>query len=171
VDDGLTDLLPGLELRPAAAADREFLVALYATTREDELRAVPWSEAEKLAFVRMQFEAQDASYRQGYPGARFLVVGAAAEPIGRLYLAHGAEELRVMDLTLLPARRGKGIGSALMAWVLRQADHDRIPVTLHVEPWNPARRLYERLGFRPVEERGLYLFMRRPPPDQLKTAS
>jgi GNAT superfamily N-acetyltransferase len=171
VVDDLTALPSGIELRPTTAADREFLVALYGNTRADELRVVPWSEAEKDAFVRMQFDAQDAFYRQRYPDARFLIVLAVGEPIGRLYLARLVDELRVIDIALLPARRGEGTGSALMAWVLRQADRDGVPVTLHVEPWNPARRVYERLGFRLVEERGVYLFMRRPPRDQLKTAS
>jgi ribosomal protein S18 acetylase RimI-like enzyme len=171
VVDDLTALPPGIELRPAAAADREFLVALYASTRADELSVVPWSDAEKDAFVRMQFDAQDASYRQNHPAAEFLIVLAAREPIGRLYLARLVDELRVIDLALLPAWRGAGIGSALMAGVLRQADRDGVSVTLHVELRNRARRLYERLGFRSVEEGGVYLFMRRPPRDQLKTAS
>jgi GNAT superfamily N-acetyltransferase len=171
VADDLTTLPPGIDLRPAVAADREFLESVYGSTRADELRVVPWSAAERDAFVRMQFDAQDVSYRQSYPDARFLIVLAAGEPIGRLYLARLADELRVIDVALLPEWRGLGTGSALMAWVLGQADVAGIPVTLHVEPGNPARRLYERLGFRPVEERGVALFMRRPARDQLNTAS
>lgn len=170
-DDLTAALPPGIELRPATAADREFLLALYGSTRADELSVVPWSDAQKDAFVRMQFEAQDASYHQSHPDARFLVVVAGADPIGRLYLARLVDELRIIDIALVPAWRGRGVGSALMAWVLRQADRDGLPVTLHVEQWNPARRLYERLGFRLVEDLGIYLFMRRPARDQLKTAS
>jgi len=171
VADDLIGLPTGITIRPAVAADREFLLNLYAGTRADELSTVPWTEAEKTAFVTMQFEAQDASYRQAYPDGRFHVVVADGEPIGRLYLGRPPGELRVIDVTLVPARRGMGTGSALMAWVLTQADRDGLSVTLHVEPWNPAKRLYERLGFESLEQRGIYEFMRRPPHRQLKTAS
>ncbi len=169
--DDLTQLPSGIALRPATAADRAFLVALYGTTRADELSVVPWTDAEKAAFIEMQFHAQDVAYRQSYPDGQFLVVLAAGEPIGRLCLARLDDELRVIDVALVPTRRGKGTGSALMAWVLAQADRDGVAVTLHVEPWNPAKRLYERLGFESLEQRGIYEFMRRPPRPQLKTAS
>lgn len=169
--DDLGSLPPGIELRPATSQDRDLLLALYGSTRVDELSVVSWGDAEKAAFVRMQFEAQDASYRQSYPNGRFLVVLVAGVPVGRLYFARLASELRLVDLTLLPARRGRGTGSTLMAWLLALADRDDLPVTLHVEPWNPARRLYERIGFRSLEQRGIYEFMRREPRCQLKTAS
>ena len=169
--DDLRQLPPGIALRPTTPADREFLLELYGSTRTDELGAVPWAEAAKVGFVTMQFEAQDASYRQAYPDGQFLVVLAAGEPIGRLYLVRLVGELRVIDITLVPARRAKGTGSALMTWVLAQADREALPVTLHVEPWSPAKRLYDRLGFETVEQRGIYEFMRRPPQRQLKTAS
>ena len=171
MDDGLTDLPPGIELRPVVASDRGFLLALYATTRADELSVVPWTEAERAAFVEMQFEAQDVSYRQSYPDGRFLVVLSAGERIGRLYLARLADEIRVMEITIAPARRGQGIGSALMASVLAEADRDGLAVSLHVEPWNPAKRLYERLGFETQGVQEVYESMRRRPRRQLKTAS
>ncbi len=171
MDDGLTDLPPGISLRQATHADRAFLMELYGTTRADELALVPWTEAEQAAFVRMQFDAQAAAYREAYPNGRFLVVEAGGEAIGRLILVRLEDGLRVADITLSPDRRGAGIGSALMAWILAGADLEGLAVTLHVEPWNPALRLYERLGFAVEEERGIYLYLRRPPRGQLKTAS
>ena len=159
--NGLSSAISGVDLRPATPDDREFLLALYRTTREDELALTDWSELEKVAFVDMQFRAQDSHYRQVYPDGRFLVVTLDREPIGRLYLVELADELRVIDIALVPSHRGQGIGSSLLANVTAEADTAALPVRLHVEPWNPAKRLYERLGFRTIEVRGMYELMER----------
>jgi ribosomal protein S18 acetylase RimI-like enzyme len=170
-DDALSKLPTGIELRQVTAADRDFLRELYASTRAAELALVPWTEAEKAAFVAMQFDAQDAAYRHGYAEADFLIVLDRGQPIGRLYVGRLPGELRIIDVTLMPAHRGHGIGTALMHSVVEQADREGLAATLHVEPWNPAKWLYERLGFQIVELRGVYEFMRRPAAAQLKTAS
>jgi ribosomal protein S18 acetylase RimI-like enzyme len=167
----LSDRVAGLALRPATHEDRDFLRELYATTRADELAPVPWTEAEKATFVASQFDAQDAAYHGAYPSGEFLVVLERGRPIGRLYVGRLAGELRIIDVTLLPSHRGQGIGTALMRWVIARAQTEGRDVTLHVEPWNPAKRLYEHLGFETVELRGIYEFMRRPARAQLNTAS
>ena len=161
--DGLSAQIARVELRAATEDDREFLVALFRTTREDELALTGWSELEKAAFIDMQFRAQDSHYREAYPDGRFLVVTRADEPVGRLYLARLPDELRVVDIALMPDHRGQGIGSSLLATVVAEADAAGLPIRLHVEPWNPAKRLYERLGFRTVELRGIYELMERAP--------
>ena len=156
------DPLAGVELRPVTDADRPFLLAVYASTRADELAVVPWTNDEKAAFLAMQFDAQDRSYHQNWPDGRFLVIELGGTPIGRLYLGRTAGEIVVVDIALLPEHRGRGIGSALLADALAEADSDGLQVTLHVEPWNPAKRLYERLGFEVREVRGIYEWMVRP---------
>jgi ribosomal protein S18 acetylase RimI-like enzyme len=161
VAHGLSGLPPGVTLRPIGADDRDFLLGLYATSRADELAPVPWSDDEKAAFVEQQFEAQARSYHDAYPDGDFLVVLVDGEPAGRLYLGRRPGELRVVDVLLLPAHRGRGLGTALLEAVIRVADRDGVGVTLHVEPWNPAKRLYERLGFESVEVTGIYELMRR----------
>jgi ribosomal protein S18 acetylase RimI-like enzyme len=163
VADGLTIRSPAIALRPATPDDQAFLLAVYGSTRADELSIVPWTDEEKSRFVEMQFEAQDAHYRQAYPDGRFLVVAADDVPIGRLYVATLAGEVRLIDIALLPAHRGAGIGTSLVVGVLREADAAGLPVRLHVEPWNPARRLYERLGFVLVETGPVYDLLERPP--------
>lgn len=160
----LGELPPGLTVRPSAPEDRSFLRDVYASTRADELAPVPWTEAEKLAFITEQFEAQDRAYRAAYADGRFLVVEDRDTPIGRLYLAKLADELRVVDIALLPEHRGRGIGTALIAAVIAEAESAGLAVRLHVEPWNPARRLYLRLGFQPGPVTGIYERMERPPP-------
>jgi ribosomal protein S18 acetylase RimI-like enzyme len=152
-----------IELRPATAADEAFLLAVYASTREEELAAVPWDPATKDAFLRMQFAAQDGHYRQQFPGATYDVVTVDGEPAGRLYVDRGDTEIRIVDIALLPEHRGRGLGTALLAPILEEGK----TVSIHVERGNPARRLYARLGFVEVEEQGVYLLLER----QVKTAS
>jgi ribosomal protein S18 acetylase RimI-like enzyme len=150
-------------LRPVRPDDADFLFRLYASTREEELRAVPWDAAQKDAFLRQQFGAQTAQYAQVYPAGDFRVIESSGRPAGRLYLQRGPEEVRIVDIALLPEHRGAGIGTALLRDVLAEADAAGRHVTIHVERVNPALHLYERLGFRPVEDRGIYLFMERRP--------
>jgi GNAT superfamily N-acetyltransferase len=148
-----------LTVRPEIDGDIPFLEALYGTTRADEMARVQWSEAEIRQFVGQQFRAQRTHYREHYPGAEFLVVEQEQQPIGRLYLHQTRSELRLMDILLLPQWRGQGLGRRLLAAVLGQAAAARLPVTLHVESFNPAMQWYLRLGFEQLEERGVYWFM------------
>jgi ribosomal protein S18 acetylase RimI-like enzyme len=149
-------------LRPIRDDDREFLFRVYAATREEELAPVPWTPEQKEAFLRMQFDAQHAYYQEHYAGADFDVVLADGEPVGRLYLARWTREHRIVDIAILPAHRNRGLGTELLRRILAEADGAGKPVSIHVEMHNPARRLYDRLGFVPLEERGVYLLMERP---------
>jgi len=146
----------GLSLRDERPEDEPFLIALYAATREAELARVPWTDAQKAEFLRSQFALQSAHYRTHYHDADFCIIEAEERPIGRLYVQRGAKEIRLMDIALLPNWRGRGIGGACLRAVLREAQAANLPVTLHVEPGNPARRLYLRTGFRRAAELGLY---------------
>jgi len=87
-----------------------------------------------------------------------------AGAIGRIYVDTTGSEVRLMEVTILPAHRNQGIGSRLMDAMIGYADALARPITLHVEPFNPAKRMYDRLGFATTETRGLYEFMRRPAP-------
>ena len=146
-------------LRPAGAEDRDFLLQVYASTREEELRLVDWTAEQKAAFVQQQFEAQDAYYREHYHPATFEVVEVDGEPVGRLYAARWDDEIRIIDVALLREHRGRGIGTALIRSLLDEAAATGKRLSIHVELHNPARRLYERLGFEEVADRGLYRLM------------
>jgi ribosomal protein S18 acetylase RimI-like enzyme len=158
----IADALPlaSVTLRAATAEDDVFLRRLYASTREDELAVVDWSEEQKTAFLTMQFDAQSSYYRAHYPDAHFDIIEVEGVAAGRLYVFAGASELRVIDIALLPQYRNRGLGASLMRNILRSASETGRVVTIHVEVNNPARHLYERLGFAPIEERGVYLLMR-----------
>jgi ribosomal protein S18 acetylase RimI-like enzyme len=148
-------------LRPRTQGDLDFLSRLYAATREEELRAVNWTDAQKTAFLQDQFDKQHRHYLEHYPLAQWLVIEREGVPAGRIYLEQTLREIRLMDVALLRAYRGQGVGTALMRSLLAHGDESGLPVTLHVEPFNPAMRLYRRLGFVDVETRGYYLFMER----------
>jgi len=150
-------------LRPAGAGDRDFLLQVYASTREEELRLVDWSDEQKAAFVRQQFEAQDAYYRDNYDPVTFDVIEVDGASAGRLYVARWDDEIRIIDIALLPEYRGRGIGTELLRALLDEAAEAWKRLSIHVELNNPARRLYDRLGFTPIEERGLYLLMEAAP--------
>lgn len=151
-------------LRPATEADQEFLFAVYASTRTEELAQVPWSDEQKRAFLWQQFEAQDHEYRRAYPDGIYSVIELSTNPVGRLYLRHGAGDTRIVDLALLPDFRGWGIGSRILGDLAREADSAERSLSIHVEVFNTgARRLYERLGFALAEDKGVYLLLARPP--------
>ncbi len=150
-----------VDLRPETDADAEFLFSLYASTREQELGAVPWSAEQRDAFLKGQFRAQTLHYRTQYPDAAFDIVVIDHRPGGRLYHWHGDTEIRIIDITLAPQYRAQGIGSTLLKNFLQQADDAALPVTIHVERNNPALRLYERLGFSVIEDKGVYLLLER----------
>lgn len=147
-------------LRPATEADRPFLWQVYASTRTEELAQVAWPKEHKQAFLDQQFNAQDTYYHTYYPTAQFMVIEQNGAPVGRLYLAEWPGEIRIMDIALLPAFRGRGWGTALLQDVLAQAQARGLAVSIHVEKFNPAYRLYTRLGFRPVGEHGIYDLLR-----------
>lgn len=150
-----------LALRPVTADDRELLVEIYGSTREEELRPVPWPDSQKQYFIEMQFGAQDQHWREAYPEASLDIVVVDGKDAGRLYVNRGARELRIIDIALLPEFRGRGIGTALLEGILEEGQASGRPVTIHVERFNPALRLYERLGFRTIEDKGVYLLMKR----------
>lgn len=155
-------------LRPATAADRECLLSVYASTRADELAQVPWDAATREAFVRQQFAAQEAHYTAHHPQSQVqLIVDESDTPprgIGRLWTDRRAGALHVLDISLLAAARGRGVGTQCLL-ALRDEAHARgVPLTIYVEIHNPARRLYERLGFTASgEPQGLYVHMACPP--------
>ena len=148
-----------ITLRPVSADDLPFLCAVYASTREQELTAVAWDAAQKAAFLDMQFRAQHTYYLAHYPDAAFDVILINHQPAGRLYIDRATSEIRIVDIALLPEWCNRGIGSALINVLQGEAAAAGKPLRIHVERFNPALRLYERLGFRQIEDRGVYLFM------------
>jgi ribosomal protein S18 acetylase RimI-like enzyme len=148
-----------VSLRPIEPADEEFLLAVYASTRADELAVVGWTDEQKAAFVRHQFDAQAAHYREHYTTCSFDVILVDGEPAGRLYVDRWPKETRIVDIALLPAWRGRGVGRELIEAILAEGRE----VSIHVERFNPAQRLYVRLGFEAEDAGPVYVLMRWTP--------
>lgn len=156
---------PPIALRPVEpSSDHELLVAVYGSTRVEELAPVPWTVEQKDAFIRMQFAAQDTHWREMRPGARFDVILLDGEPAGRIYVDRLDHEIRIVDIALLPAQRNRGVGTTLIRGLLDEAHGRGVPVTIHVERQNPARRLYERLGFTQISTTSVYDLLECRPP-------
>lgn len=158
--------LPGdIGFRPVTDDDQPFLAGLYASTRTEELANVPWDPDRKQEFLAMQFQAQHRHYQEHFKRARFLVIESGGRPIGRVYVDRRSDEIRLIDIALMPECRNQGLGAALLRDLLDEAGERGLPVRIHVESFNPALRLYRRLGFQPVEDKGVYQLMEWRPDD------
>ena len=156
--------LQTISLRPACKGDEGFLRFVYAESRREELDQVVWPDGAREEFLCSQFDAQATHYLTHYPEAEFLIIEQDGNPAGRLYVRRSQPEIRIMDIALLPEFRGKGIGRALLQQLIDEGQASARDVTIHVEKFNPALRLYERLGFRAVDDRGVYWFLQWFPP-------
>lgn len=146
-----------VSLRPTVAEDEAFLLAVYSSTRADEIAQVPWSEAQRTAFLQMQFTAQQRHYQTHFPKATHDIILFDKQPAGRLYVDRRDDEIRILDIALLPDYRQRGIGFALIKALMNEAAEADKPLAIHVESFNSSRQLFERLGFLPIEDDGLNL--------------
>lgn len=160
---GAADILAQIEARPTAPADQSFLRELYASTRAAEMQATAWSASRCRAFLDQQFDFQQRYYRAHHPDALFLLLLREGQAIGRLYWRSEPEHATLIDLSLLPAQRGQGLGTAILALLTAEADRRGQAIELHVEPDNRAHALYRRFGFEVVCDNSMHLKMQRAP--------
>jgi ribosomal protein S18 acetylase RimI-like enzyme len=144
--------VPQYSLRPSQAEDVDFLLNVYAHTRTEEMELVNWTDEQKASFLKMQFDAQTSHYLAHYPFAEYYIIQWEERAIGRLILEPTSESLLIMDIALLPEFRNQGIGSTIIRDLMNKARQDNVPLVLRVEFFNPAIRLYTRLGFVKVRE-------------------
>lgn len=148
-----------ITLRPAETHDEHFLYTVYASTRLEEMALVDWTESQKETFLHMQFDAQRRSYLIQFPTAQHQLILRDGTPIGRMITARSAAEIYIVDIALLPDQRNKRIGTRLLEDLQCEAAREGKALRLHVEFFNPARHLYERLGFTGVRQSGFYFEM------------
>lgn len=161
--DGEQNAFGGVGLRPATLPDEPFLRDLFASTRAEELAMMNLDEKQKEFFIDMQFRAQSSQYAMSYPDASISIVLSEDAPIGRLILDEGEHEFTLVDIALLPSHRRAGIGTHLINDLLRQAAAAQKSVKLSVWHSNPAKKLYERMGFATANDEGVYCEMRWQP--------
>ena len=155
LSDGAT-----LKLRPVCPDDNAFLLALYASTRAAELAQVQWQEGQREAFVKWQFEMQRREYDARFPDAEYHVILIDDQPVGRIWIGRTKEEIRLLDIALLPEFQRRGAGTSLLSWLIEGARRENKVLRHMVFVLNDeAHRFYERLGFVVIEEFGAYKHM------------
>ena len=139
-----------VSLRPATPADAGFLALLYQSVRAPQLQQMGWSGPQIEAFCAMQLRLRDAGHAQYTPRPATSVITQRGVPVGRIDVAHSHPDWMLVNIELLPASRGQGIGSEVLQGLQQQAAAAGAGVALHVDRGNPAQRLYERCGFASV---------------------
>lgn len=153
--------------RPVTESDRTFLLQLYSSTRTAELSLTGWTAGQQQIFLQQQFTAQHTYYRENFPQASFMLILKDEKPVGRLYTDRRSDEIRLIDIALLPEYRGAGLGTMLLKDLCNEAQRAGKPLRMHVEKFNPALRLYQRLGFSHIADTGVYFLMEwAPEPDR-----
>lgn len=152
----------GITYRSIKAADLPFLKELYASTRESEMAMlVQWSEKDKEAFIDQQFSSQHSHYQTHFGDGSFDLILKDGFKVGRLYLRENETEMLIIDIAILPKYRRQGIGNFILKNIIEKAFQKKKPVKIHVEKNNPALSLYYRLGFKALEDKGVYLYMEK----------
>jgi GNAT superfamily N-acetyltransferase len=144
-------------LRTITAADAALVREIYASTRDAEMAVVPWDDEFKQQFLDMQWRAQTHHYDTHNPHADFDLVLLDGEPVGRLYVDRSTEHLELLDIALFASHRSQGIGTLLIRCLMDEARRDGRALRCHVERFNRAGQLYQRLGFRPIADAGMYV--------------
>ena len=149
-----------ITLRPETEADIPFLRTVYAGTRAEEMALVDWPAEQKTAFVLSQFTFQRKHYLEHYSDASFDIILCDEVPAGRLYVLRGEKAIHIVDISLLPEFRGNGIGRHILQQLQAESRAKGLLVSIHVEKFNRALHLYQRLGFQIAGEQGpVYLYM------------
>ena len=149
-----------VSLRPVTDADQEFLIGVYANSRAAELAQVDWDDSQKDAFIRWQYAMQKQEYETRYPSARYDVILVDGAPAGRIWIGTDDTQIRLLDIALLTEFQNRGVGTYLLRQLMDEATRVNKPLRHMVFMLNDnANRLYQRLGFKTIEDVGGYLHM------------
>ena len=141
--------------RPVGDRDRELLHRIFISSWDRAIALADWPPETKKKVLEQQFHAQEAGYHSTHPEAAYDLIIVEGEVVGRLYVRREADEIGLMDITLLPGHRNRGIGSIIMQMLKAEASNAGRRLGLYVEKWNPgARRFYARHGFTELEDIG-----------------
>ena len=149
-----------LSLKKVTAADEEFLLSVYASTREAELDQAEWQPGQREAFLKWQFEMQRQQYEARFPDAEYHMIEVDNQPAGRVWTGENKTEIRLLDIALLPEFQNRGIGNLILRELIERARRAGKPLRHMVFMLNSdAHRFYERLGFVMIEDLGAYRHM------------
>lgn len=154
-----------VQLRTVTPFDENLLLKIYASTREEEMRqATGWTDEQKETFLRWQLEMQRRDYEKRFPEADYQIILFEGKPAGRLWVGRTPEQIRLLDIALLPEFQNRRIGTYLLRKLINESEQTGVPLRHMIFKLNTgARRFYERLGFRLAEDEHMYLLMERSP--------
>ena len=151
-------------LRPVTKEDDQFLLEVYGSTRADELGQVEWAEGQKEMFLRWQFDLQRSEYEARFPDARYQLILLDGEPAGRIWTGEDDEQIRLLDIALLPQFQNRGAGTVLLKALMKEAaSAGKVLRHMVFVLNNDGHRFYERLGFVVIEDLGAYKHMEYKP--------
>ncbi len=128
------------ELRPAKAQDLDFCWPIYRDAMQSLAgKLMEWREPVQRRVVEKALAAGGSS-----------ILRAEGADAGWVDVAETRHVVQLRQLYLAPAMRNRGLGTAFLNWMKERADRKRKDLTLEVLANNPARHLYERLGFKAV---------------------
>ena len=149
-----------VELRPVSDSDDQFLLSVYGSTREEELEQAEWAEGQKEIFLRWQLGLQRREYESRFPDAAYDVILVDQQPAGRVWVGSDDEQIRLLDIALLPQFQNRGVGTELLRRLIKEAARQGKALRHMVFVLNNnAERFYERLGFKRIEDFGAYKHM------------
>jgi len=151
-----------ITLLPVSDHDESFLFRVFRCVHEPSFASLQTPVEQKTELLQMQFNAQQSQYCTQYPDADFDVVMRDGEPVGYMYALRGPDAYVLIDISLLPEQRNKGVGARLVSELIKEAQSSNEPLEAHVLRDNPAWRLWQRLGFEQVSDDGVYLHIRVP---------
>ncbi|MFC0351737.1 GNAT family N-acetyltransferase [Undibacterium danionis] len=156
-------LANSISLRAVAQSDMPSLQAMYKDSRAKEMAYFPFTEEQSIQFLDMQFKAQHQHYQTHYPNASYDCILLDNELIGRLYVNRDKNDIQLIDILLFSSHCNRGIGSYLISQLINEANDSQRRITAHVEISNPARHLYQRLGFVETENQDPYILIVKKP--------
>ena len=152
-------MTPTVSLRPAHDDDRDYLLRLFATTRGDILGA-PLSDEHKTALIEMQFVAQSTDYTGNYPASEHSIIVADETDAGRIWIDRRPDEIRLLDITVAPEHRNRGVGGMLLRRLVDEAQETKLSLRHMVATDNvDALRFYRKLGFEVIDDSEVYVVM------------
>lgn len=146
-------------LLPSVDQDEPFLKELYFEVRKPEFLPLGLPDPALAQLLEMQYRAQKSGYAQQFPNLESSVIWVGPYRVGRVLVSAGSEAILLVDIALLEAFRGHGIGSKLIESLVRRALDAGLPLRLTVRQENRARKLYTRMGFLPCGGDGLNIEM------------
>ena len=131
-----------VDTRETHQADYEWLYRLKVAAMGDYIEAVyGWDEDLQRRLFKDDFRPQEIE-----------IITVDGSDAGMFLVTRESEGYVLQRLEILPQFQGRGVGSTILRKIMETALDEAVPVRLQVFKSNPARSLYERLGFRVIEE-------------------